>query len=506
MRHMLNKAISKFPGLFRTDGSLSQKTARGGIWIFSSYLFSKTLSFIRTIILARLLAPSDFGLMGIALVATGAMEVFTETGITPTLIQRKEVSKDVIDTAWIMSIFRGIILFILLYLLAPVIAYFYNTDRLEILLKVIAFAFLFSGFQNTGIVLLDKELNFKKKAMFTLAIDISNIIFSVIFAFVLRNIWALAIGYIAGSFIGLVTSYRIQAFKPSFKFDFRIAKELFQFGKHVFGAGIFMFFVTQGDNAVVGKVLGMGPLGFYAFAYNLSILPVTAITYLISQISIPAYSKVQDEIARLRRGYLKILKCTSFLAVLLSAGLFILAPEFIRIVYGSKWMPMVPALQVLCFLGFFRSIGATMGPIFIAIGKPIIIHKIKFCEFILMVVIIYPLVKRLGIVGAAFAVTLVYALSLTLHYLNLIRVLKEIKLEVIKIVSIHIIAALSMILCIYIMKAYVFSEVTLMCLVFLIFTGTIIYLLVNLMLNKNLVNETKTIFSYLEKDNSNARS
>lgn len=494
---MLNKTRSKFLNLLKTDGSLSQKAARGGVWIFSSYIFSKTLAFIRTIILARLLAPGDFGLMGIALVATGAMEVFTETGINSALIQRKEVSGNILNTAWAMSICRGVIFFVLLYLLSPFIAYFYNTDRLEILLKVIAFGFLFSGFQNTGIVLLDKELNFKKKAVFTLSIDISNIIFSVIFAFVLRNVWALVIGYVAGAFVGLVTSYRIQAFKPSFKFDFRIAKELFQFGKHIFGAGIFMFFVTQGDNAVVGKVLGMGALGFYAFAYNLSILPVTAITYLISQVSVPAYSKVQDEIARLSRGYLRVLKFTSFLATPLAVGLFILAPEFIRIVYGPKWMPMVPALQVLCFLGFFRSIAATMGPVFMAVGKPSVMHRIKFYEFILMAVIIYPFVKRVGIAGAAIAVTIVYLLSLTLHYINLVKILKGIQLEIVKSVSRHIMSALIMAAALYLIKQYIFSQIMLIQLIFLILAGVSSYLAANLILDKRLTNEMNEILGYL---------
>lgn len=489
---------AKLFNLLKTDGSLSQRVTRGGIWIFSSYLFSKTLSFIRTIILARLLAPSDFGLMGIALVATGAMEVFTETGITPALIQRKEVSKDVLNTAWIMSICRGIIFFILLYLLSPFIAYFYNNIRLEPLLKVIAFAFLFSGFQNIGIVLLDKELNFKKKAVFTLTTDISNIIFSVIFAFALRNVWALIIGHIAGSLTGLIVSYNIQTFKPSFKFDIRITKELFQFGKHIFGAGIFMFFVTQGDNAVVGKVLGIEPLGFYALAYNLSILPVTAVTYLISQVSIPAYSKVQDEITRLNRGYLKVLRFTSFLAAPLAAGLFILAPEFIRIVYGSKWIPMVSVLQVLCFLGFFRSIAATMGPVFLAVGKPKVIHKIKFYEFIFMAAVIYPFVKKYGIVGAGIAVTLVYLLSLTLHYINLIKILKGIRLEVAKLVGRHIIAAITMAMALYLIKQYAFPQIMLIQLIFLVLLGVIIYLLVNLILDKRLVNEMNEILGYIK--------
>ncbi len=484
-----------FSRLFDNNGSLSQKATRAGVWVFGSFIFTKLLFFVRTIILVRLLMPADFGLMGIALLAISAMQVFTETGLTPALIQKRELSKDMLNTAWVISVSRGILLFILLYLLSPLIASFYNNVEIEPLLKVISFAFLFLGLQNIGIVLFQKELNFKKKAIFTFAIDITSIIFSVIFAFILRNVWALVIGYIAGALIGLVISYQIQSFKPSFKFNVKIAKELFKFGKHVFASGVMIFLITQGDDALVGKVLGMGLLGFYALAYGLSNLPVTGITYIISQVSLPAYSKVQDDLQRLERGYLKVLKFTSFLVIPLAGGIFILAPEFIKVAYGERWLPMIPAVLVMCFLGLFRAIGATMGPVFYAIGKPYILNKIKLFEVILMVLIIYPLTKTFGIVGAAITGTLVYLLSLILHYYNLINIIRDLKIKILKVISKPLYLTLLMIFAIYLLKKHVFVGIYLIQLIVLILFGIVFYFVLSFIFDRDLIKSAREIFS-----------
>ncbi|MCK9555683.1 lipopolysaccharide biosynthesis protein [bacterium] len=482
-------------GLFSNDGTLSQKTVRGGVWIFGSLILSRILFFVRTIILAKLLMPNDFGLMGIAVLTITGLQLFSETGITYAIVQKKNISEDVLNTAWVMSILRGTVLFIVLFSLSHIIATFYNNLKLEAMLRVLSFSFLFIGFQNVGIVLFQKDLNFKKRALFITATDFVNIVLTVVFAFVFKSVWAMVIGHLVGNLTGLIVSYMIHPFKPSFKFNPNIAKELFNFGKHVFGSSIMIFFVTQGDDALVGKILGLDALGFYVLAYSLSNSPATAITHVISQVSFPAYSKVQDDLMKLSKGYLEILKITSLLAFCLAGGLFILAPEFIRIVYGDKWLPMLPAVLVLCFLGIFRSIGATMGPIFFAVGKPYIQNKIKLFELIVMVIIIYPLVKFLGIVGAALAGTIVYLLSLIFHYYNLVNICENLKVKILKVVMKPFLATLLMIWFLYLLKNYIFTCINLPNLIIIIGLGISFYMTFNFLFDKSLFKLLKTVIS-----------
>jgi len=492
-KHREGKLHSLFTGLFDNQGTLLQKATRGSIWVLMSFALRRVFYFARTIILVRLLAPTDFGIMSIALLSLGVVAVFTETGIGTAIIQKKGNNRDILNTAWSISVLRGFFLFGLLYLLSPAIANFYDNPSIQPILKVVAFTFLLSGLTNMGVILLQKELDFKKKILYDQVTNVSNIVFAIIFAFILKSVWALILGHVIGTLVGLIFSYVVHPFRPSFKLDIRIAKDLFRFGKHVFAMGIFMFLITRGDDALVGKILGLGALGFYALAYNLSNIPATAITHVISQVSFPAYSKAQDDLEKLKRGYLKVLKFTSILVVPLAAGLFILAPDFIRIVYGERWVSMIPAVLVMSFLGLFRAISATMGPIFLAVGKPYILNRIKLSEFALMAVIIYPLTKALGIVGASIAGTLVYLLSLILHYHNLIHILKGIKIEILNIVGKHMIAAVLMGLGIYIIKSFVFIEVNLLHLILLILFGAAFYCGFNLIIDKSLIKSTREI-------------
>lgn len=476
--------------MFKTDGSLSQKTARGGIWVIASFTFGKILNFIQTIILVRLLLPSDFGLMSLASVAIGAMTVFTETGITPAVIQRKELSEGTLNTAWIINIIRGIALFILLFFISPAVAHFYKNDQLNLIIKILGAVFLLNGFNNIGIVLFSKELNFKKKVFFEQITNILSFIVTVALAFKWRNVWALVIGQVFFAAITLIVSYLIHPFRPLFKFNLKIAEELFRFGKHIFGSSIIIFIITNGDNALVGKVLGMTALGFYALAYNLSNLPATAITHVITQVSFPAYSKLQDDIPRLREAYKKVLGFTALLSIPLAAGLFILAPEFIRVAYGEKWLPMVPAMRVLCLFGIFRSIGATMGPVFQAVGRAEILTQLAFFSLVILLSVIYPLTVKFGILGTSIATLLAMVPIQVWAAFKVSKIMNSSPVTIFNVLVIPTASSLIMILAVYLLK-----HIMQINLFFLISWGLFIYFFLIVIVNKKIIKETVNIIS-----------
>lgn len=464
---------SKFKGLFATDGSLSQKTARSGVWVFGSFGFSKVLFFIQTIILVRLLTPEDFGLMGICYVAIAGMAVFTNTGFNQALIQRKDNNDNVLNTAWVISVIRGVVLFLLLFILAPFIAKFYDNATIEPILRIIAFSFLFSGFSNIGLILYSKELNFKKKVVYDQITAILSIMITVGLAFWLRNVWALVIGHVFGAVVGVSLSYWAHPFRPKFQFKVNIAKELFHFGKHIFLSGIVIFLFTQGDDALVGKVLGISALGFYYLAYKISNLPATAITHVISSVSFPAYSKVQDDINRLAKAYLKILKMTVFMSLPIAAGLFVLAPEFIRIVYGDKWMSIIPAMQVLCIFGAIRSIGATTGPLFQSVNKPELIWKFNLGQVIVALFLIYPLTKAYNILGTSVSITLAILIFNIVALFCVSQIINIRVIDILKIILKPLIASIFMVFTVYFLRNVFCINIT--ALIFLISCGILIY-------------------------------
>jgi lipopolysaccharide exporter len=388
----------------KPETSLSQRVARGGMWVFALRGLEKVLRLVRLVILARLLAPNDFGLFGIALLAMSTLETFSQTGFQAALVQKKENISRYLDTAWTVSIVRGMIIFLLLFFSAPYIAIFFNSPEAASIIKVIGISVFLAGFVNIGVVYFQKELQFNKQFIYRISTTSADFIVVVLAAVLFKNVWALVFGLLAGNLTALIASYLIHPYRPRFIFDLSKAKELFAFGKWVFGSTVLVFLVTQGDDAFVGKVLGAAMLGFYQLAYRISNMPATEITHVVSQVTFPAYAKIQDNVLQLREAYKRVLHLIAFLSFPVAGLILILAPDFTRIFLGEKWMPMVPAMQVLTCAGLLRSLAATTGPLFYASGKPKVDTRWQMIRLMVMAIIIYPVTMKWGILGTSIAV------------------------------------------------------------------------------------------------------
>ena len=386
--------------------NLSQRVVRSVFWVFSLRIVQQLFNLGRLVILARILAPHDFGLLGIALLTMATLETFSQTGFQAALIQKKEDIKSHLDAAWTVLILRGFILFAILYLIAPYAATFFNAPEAKPIIQVIGFAILLQAFTNIGVIYFQKELEFNKECIYQFAGTLADFVVAVSAVLILRNVWALVFGLLAGNAARCIVSYFIHPYRPRLSSDLGKAKELFGFGKWILGSSILIFLLSQGDDIFVGKLLGATALGFYQLAYRLSNMPTTEITHVISRVTFPVYSKLQDNLPSLREAYLKTLQLTAFLSIPIAGLIFILAPEFTMIFLGEKWMPMVPAMQVLCILGALRSIVATMGPVFYSTGNPKIGTQLSIMQLFIMIILIYPLTMKWGIVGTSLVAVL----------------------------------------------------------------------------------------------------
>ena len=386
--------------------SLSHRAIKGGFWVFSLRIVQQLFGLARLIILARILSPNDFGLMGIALLTMATIETFTQTGFQAALIQKKDDIKSYLDAAWTVLILRGFILFAIIYLIAPYVAIFFDVPEAKPIIQVIGFSVLLQAFTNIGAVYFQKELEFHKEFIYQFAGTLTDFIVAVSAVLILRDVWALVLGLLAGNVVRCFMSYLIHPYRPRLSSDLGKAKELFGFGKWVLGSSILIFLITQGDDIFVGKLLGATALGFYQMAYKISNMPATEITHVISRVTFPTYSKLQNDIPKLREAYLKVLQVTAFLSFPVAGLIFVLAPDFTMIFLGEKWMPMVPAMQVLVFAGLVRSIAATSGYMFYAMGKPKIDTRLQIVRLSVLVALIYPFTIKWGILGASIVVFL----------------------------------------------------------------------------------------------------
>lgn len=445
---------------------------------------NKALGIIRTIVLARFLAPEDFGLFGIAMLSLSTLETFSQTGYQEALIQRRGDMASYLDTAWTVSVIRGCLLFAILFFSAPVIAGFFSSPGAVLIIRIIAISTLLAGFRNIGILHLTKELEFNKKCLYEFSATIADLIVSIYLVITFRNVWALVWGGLAGQMVRLIMSFVIHPGRARLKFEKEKFKDLIHYGRWLLVSGILIFLVTQGDDIFVAKMLGIAALGFYQMAYRLSNLPATEITHVISQVTFPAYAKLQDNLPRLKTAYLEVLQVTLVVSFPIAGCIFTLGPDFTRIFLGGHWLPMVPAMQALVIAGLIRSTGATTGPLFQAIGRPDLATKLQIAKLILLLLIIYPLTLRWGILGTALAVVINGALVNPFAHLKAIRIVGGRAKEFIKILSIPCCSTVVMAILLYVTKARLISLTSWVSLILVLGAGLSIYGIASAVLDK----------------------
>ena len=301
---------------------------------------------------------------------------------------------------------RGFILFALLFFIAPYAAFFFKAPEAKNIIRVIGLSILFLSFTNIGVVYFQKELEFNKQFIYQISGTLADFIVAITAVLMLKNVWALVFGLLAGNIARLIVSFIIHPFRPRFTLDLGNAKELFGFGKWILGTSIITFLFNQGDDAFVGKVLGVTMLGFYQMAYRISQLPASEFAKVISKVSFAAYSKLQDDDIKLKEGFFKTLNITSIVIIPLTGSIIMLAPEFTKIFLTQKWMHMVPALRILTIAGMIRALVTTGGALFQGKGIPSLDFKMNCIRLLTMVATIYPLSLFFNMSGVAFAVTL----------------------------------------------------------------------------------------------------
>jgi len=458
-----------------SDATLSQRVVRGSLWVFGLRITERIFGLIRTIILARLLAPEDFGLFGIAMLTMGILETFSQFGITSALVQKKENTEDYLDTAWTIQVIRALVLAFILFIIAPYIASFFNTPKVTSIIYVLAAFTWLGGLGNMGVVFFRKELEFQRQFFLVFIPMVFDIGISITAAVLLRNAWALVFGWIAKYFVWVIISYFMHPYRPHFRFEKEKAGNLLNYGKWIFGSSILVFFITHGDDIFLGKLLGATALGLYQMSYRIAGLPATEITHTVSEITFPAYSKLQDKLSQLQNGYLKTLQLVSFISVPIGGGIFFLAPDFVQLFLGEKWISTIPALQVLAIWGIVHSIFETTPPLFNGVGLPKINTYFDIAKLIILGIFIYPLTIKWGIVGTSFAVLLSTLIVLSFVFYKVTKVIQCSIQPLIKLISLPLMGTTVMLGSLSLLKYLIIDSINLISFIALIFAGILIY-------------------------------
>lgn len=405
---MIDRLKRLFARSLPTGGILEQ-TVKSGMWNAGMNVTGRALEIVALIFLAALLGPADFGLMGIALLTLSALSKFSEIGLDTAIIQQKDRNIDrYLNTALSLQAARGFLLAAVMFTLAPVIGSVFSEPRAVDVVRVLAITPIFTGLRNPGIIYFKKNLDFHKEFVYQLSGSSVQFAVSIVWALLAPSVWALVFGLVASNGIRLVLSYVLHDYRPFPAFNPEYVRELLGFGKWVTGSSILFFLYSEGDDALVGYLLSATALGFYQTAYRLSNAPATEISQVISGVVFPAFSSLQEDMAKLREAYFRTLQLTMFISTPVAFGIAAVAPVFVPTFLGEQWLPAVPLIQILAAYGLMRSLGKTMSPIWNALGRPDYVTKLSAIRVVVLAIVIVPLTLEFGVVGAALAVTGVY--------------------------------------------------------------------------------------------------
>jgi PST family polysaccharide transporter/lipopolysaccharide exporter len=382
--------------------SLRAKTARNIGIVAGLQVFASAVNAITLIVLARLLTPWDFGIVAIAAFVLGIIAQFSDFGLGPAVIQRQTDVEEALYTGGALRILIALILFIIAFLTADVAAWIFGTGEVVAVIRVSALMFFLTSAGFVSTTRLTKDLRFGKLAIVSVVISLVSASTSIALAWLWQSYWAMIIGPIVGSSVGLVALYLACPWRMRFRIDMRIAKELYAIGKHVFLMAFLVFLIFHLDDAFVGAFLGLTALGYYYAAYRGSSFFANFLVKLVNRVMFPTYAQIQKEPEKLKRGYLQTLDLLSLASFPLYFALIVLAPDFIAIFLGDQWMPAVLSLQILCFFGLLRSLTEPAGNVFLAIGKTKILSVTNLLNLVILLIFIYPATVYYGIEGISF--------------------------------------------------------------------------------------------------------
>ena len=351
--------------------SLKKRAFSGVVWTSTSTVITTIVQFVQLAVLARLLNPSDFGLMGMVMVVIGFAQAFADMGVSNAIIYRQETSSNQLSSLYWLNIFAGMIVFGLLLALSPLIVKFYGEPRLSGLIIWAALIFLIIPIGQQFQILLQKELQFERLAKVEVVGATLGMGVSIITAWKGQGVFALIWGQLVNTTCQatLLASLGWATWRPTFRFRLDDLKDYLDFGLYQMGERSINYFAWNMDKLLIGKLLGSEPLGFYNLAYQLMIRPISLLNPIITRVAFPVFSTLQNDDLKLKSGYLKVIKAIAFLNLPIYIGLFVVAKPLITVLLGSGWIPVISVFKILVWLGIFYSLSNPVGSLLLAKGR-----------------------------------------------------------------------------------------------------------------------------------------
>tara|TARA_R110002096_G_scaffold416576_2_gene619240 strand:+ start:53193 stop:54677 length:1485 start_codon:yes stop_codon:yes gene_type:complete len=384
------------------EPSLEKKTFFATLWTVSSRMSIRLIGLVSLVIMAKILGPEDYGIVGKAMVVYAFLDMITALGLEAALITNQKATQDHYDTVWTIHILRGaFIAFMLLILAYPASIYMNEEAILPIFYCYAAISFV-DGFYNIGVVNFRKDMTFSKDFYYSLSAKIAGFIVSVTTAYVWETYWALVFGIVASTLAKIIASFWMSPMRPRpslVKF-----KSLFNFSKWMLLNEVVGAVSSKVDGFLLSIFSSTANMGIYTMSHEISGLPSTEIAMPVGRATTPSFSKLKDNLQEFSKMYIATLSIVLAIVIPAATGVSLLAEPMVLLILDDSWVDAIPVIQVLSIYGLCRASYPTFISAILAINRPDILTKLSFVRVIYTVAISYFAIVNYGFMGLVWAV------------------------------------------------------------------------------------------------------
>lgn len=413
---------------------LAKRIRSGLSWNVSSSLIGQFIIFVRSVALARLLAPEEFGLFGMALTIVAAINALTTIGLDRTIVANQFDTRDELkahlDTVWTTELIRSLVIAILVSVFAFPVSWFYGQAQLQGIIPILGLTALVQGFQNIGLVILRKEISFARIFWYELATNVAGLSLTVALAVVMRNVWALVIGLLLTAALGCLFSYIFHPYRPHLALENAVLRRALSLGKFTLAIAVASYVTNMADNIIVGRLLGTGALGNYSLAFNIASAPIIVLVFSLGTVLFPAYAEITAQrLLRLEMAFTKVFSLSFMILLTITVPLFLLAGETVQLLFGSRWTSAGTVLRVLALAVPLRGLSQIISTVFWGLNKPKQVAVGRTLEAFVFVAVLYPLIAAFGLVGVGWASVIAYAFATVNRLIALNEIMPGISLK-----------------------------------------------------------------------------
>lgn len=351
------------------ENNIKKKTVFGMIWTAAEKFGSMAMSFISNLILARLLLPEDFGVIGMLHIFIAISGAFMIGGFGDAIIQKKDTTHTDYSTVFMWNMVLSVFFYVIIFFASPAIARFYEMPSLCEVMRVYGLVLILVALSVVQNAILRKELKFKILSIRNLVASFCGLVVGVVMAYLGFGVWSLVASALVNQLMNVVLIWRLSSWRPTLVFDKKSFKELFGFGGMMMLTSLVDKIYTNLQGLLIGKWYSADELGYYTQAQKLETVPTSTLSYIVTNVSFPVFAKLKDDKCKLLYGLRKNIKAITYINFPLCVLLMVIAKPLIVLLYGSKWGLSVPYFQLLCFSGMLYTMNSLNGNIVKALGK-----------------------------------------------------------------------------------------------------------------------------------------